>query len=197
MDVKPDINESIELFSLVNLTEGYRLDDFSCSIPEYKEFIKDRALDFQTLNIARTYLLINKSNADVVSYMSLVSDSIRLEQNERIQEFPEHIKFGSFPSIKIGKLAVNSSYRERYKGIGSLMIELARGIAAEINESVACKFITVDADVENDPHLIEFYTKNSFVLNESYPHGSNRRQISMRLNIYNEIEDPEPQEETA
>lgn len=196
MDVKQDIHDHIELFSLVNLTEGYRLDDFSCSIPEYEEFLRDQALDFQDLNIARTYLLINKANADIVSYMSLVSDSIRLKNDERTLEFPEHIKFSSFPSIKIGKLAVNATYRQHYKGIGSLMIELARGIATEVNESVACKFITVDADVENDPLLVDFYGKNSFVLNEFYPHDSSRRQISMRLNIYNEIEEI-IQEETA
>ncbi|MEK3885230.1 hypothetical protein [Paenibacillus sp. PL2-23] len=193
---KRDINEDIVRFSLVNLTDGYRLKDFKCSIIEYQEFLIEHALNFQNMNISRTYLLIDKSSADIVAYMSLVSDSIRLNDTEREEQFPEYIRFGSFPSIKIGKLAVDEGYRDVYRGIGSLMIELARGIDAEVNESVACEFITVDADVENDRHLLDFYLKNSFVLNESYPHGATRKQISMRMNIFNEVDD-EAQEETA
>jgi hypothetical protein len=48
----------------------------------------------------------------------------------------------------------------------------------------------------DDPRLLEFYGKNFFVLNESYPHGAGRRQISMRLNIFNETE-AESKEESA
>ncbi|MDN4093559.1 hypothetical protein QYF48_12110 [Brevibacillus agri] len=186
---RKNISDDIDLFSLVNLTSGYRVQDFECDIKEYELFIKNDALQFQELNIARTYLLINKTNADIVAYMSLVSDSIRLSEQERGYTFPATILFSSFPAIKIGKLAVSKPYKEIYKGIGSLMIELARGIAEEINQSVACKFITVDADVENDPKLPEFYGKNSFVFNEAYNRGSNRRTISMRLNILNDEQD--------
>ena len=36
-----------------------------------------------------------------------------------------------------------------YKGIGSLMIELARGICVKMRtHGAACRFITVDADIE-------------------------------------------------
>ncbi len=103
--------------------------------------------------------------------------------------------FPNFPAIKIGKLAVSSIYQQEYKGIGSLMIELARGIAQEVNDSVACKFITVDEDIENDEHVTDFYYKNNFVLNEEFNKGK-RRTISMRLNIF---DDPQAavQEDTA
>lgn len=185
---KSNFSDVSDNYRLVNLTSGYRIHDFECSIKEYELFIKNDALEYQELNISRTYLLINKENADIVSYMSLVSDSIRLSDNERGRTFPETILFKSFPAIKIGKLAVSKAYCEIFRGIGSLMIELARGIAEEINESVACKFITVDADVENDPELTEFYTKNSFTFNEAYNRGSNSRTISMRLNIFNDEE---------
>lgn len=66
------------------------------------------------------------------------------------------------------------------------MIELARGIAEDINESMACRFITVDADVEHNEQVTDFYYKNGFVLNESYKRG---RTISMRLNIYSDVEE--------
>ncbi|MED4602388.1 hypothetical protein P9314_17105 [Paenibacillus validus] len=193
--MKKSIGDYIDNFSLVNLTQGYRIEEFQCSIAEYESFLKEQALEFQELNISRTFLLINKMNADIVAYMALVSDSIRLSIDERTTHFPEKIMFPNFPAIKIGKLAVSSIYQQEYKGIGSLMIELARGIAQEVNDSVACKFITVDADIENDEHVTDFYYKNNFVLNEEINKGK-RRTISMRLNIF---DDPQAavQEDTA
>ena len=184
--MKKDIFDCTDQFSLVSLTEGYRINDFKCHISEYEEFLKTQALEFQDLNISRTYLLINKENADIAAYMALVADSIKLNVTERHTYFPETVMFPNFPSMKIGKLAVDDSYKAAYKGIGSLMIELSRGIAQEINESVACKFITVDADIENDKNITAFYIKNNFVPNEELNKGK-RRTISMRLNIFDDF----------
>jgi hypothetical protein len=133
---------------------------------------------------------INKSNADIVAYMSLISDSIKLKQEERETHFQGVLTFQSYPAIKIAKLAVDCKYSTQYKYIGTLMIELARGIAEDINESVACRFITVDADVEHDEKLTSFYEKNGFVFNEMYRPA---RTVSMRLNIYS---DSDPVEDT-
>lgn len=70
------------------------------------------------------------------------------------------------------------------KGYGSYLIELVRGIATEINENgLGCRFVVVDADIENNPNVTEFYIKNGFVLNESY-NGKKQRTISMRLDIF-------------
>ncbi|MBD8839506.1 N-acetyltransferase [Paenibacillus sp. CFBP 13594] len=181
--MRTDIFDLVEQFSLVNLSEGYRLEDFYSSIPEYVDFLCNEALLHQELNLSRTYLLINKRNADIVAYMSLISDSIKLKQDERDSYFQGEISFPSYPAMKIAKLAVDERHATELKNIGSLMIELARGIAEDINESVACRFITVDADTHNNPTVNEFYAKNSFVPNDSYKVG---RTLSMRLNIYDD-----------
>lgn len=181
--MKVDIFDLVEQFSLVNLSDGYRLDDFCSSIPEYVDFLCNEALLHQELNLSRTYLLINKRNADIVAYMSLISDSIKLKQDERDVYFQGQISFPSYPAMKIAKLAVDERHVAKLKNIGSLMIELARGIAEDINESVACRFITVDADTHNNPTVNEFYEKNQFVPNHSYKVG---RTLSMRLNIYDD-----------
>jgi len=184
--MRQSIYDHIDKFSLVTLTDGYRLEDFTSHIKEYEIFLTQFSLKHQELNISRTYLLINKVNADVIAYMSLISDSIKLKQDERNTYFEEDASFPSYPAMKIAKLAVDKNYSEHYKYIGSLMIELARGIAEDINESMACRFITVDADVEHNEQVTDFYFKNGFVLNESYKRG---RTISMRLNIYSDVEE--------
>jgi hypothetical protein len=46
------------------------------------------------------------------------------------------------------------------------MIEMAAHIAAACNtEYFACRFITVDADVEHNESVIEFYQKNGLIAN--------------------------------
>lgn len=183
--MKENIYDLVDQFSLVNLSKGYRLEDFKSSIKEYEIFLSQNALDHQEIGVSKTYLLINKNNADIVAYMSLISDSIKLKQEEKESYFQSDALFPSYPAMKIAKLAVDENYSQRYSYIGSLMIELARGIAEDINESVACRFITVDADVEHNETVTSFYMKNGFVLNQSY---KPRSTISMRLNIYSDEE---------
>jgi hypothetical protein len=46
------------------------------------------------------------------------------------------------------------------------MIYLATGIAEDTNEKhSACRFITVDTDIEHNENVIEFYRKNDFIAN--------------------------------
>ncbi len=70
----------------------------------------------------------------------MISGSIKLKQDECDVYFQGQISFSSYPAMKIAKL----------KNIGSLMIELARGIAEDINESVACRFITLEAKCKHN-----------------------------------------------
>lgn len=182
MGLKKDIMQDILLFNLFPLTEGYRIQDFECEIGEYSNFLQNLALEYQRTSITSTHLLINKRNADVVAYMSLVADSIKLNEGEK-QEHELEVPLPAFPALKIAKLAVNVNYKETYYGIGTLMIMLARGFVEQMKQcGVACKFITIDADVENNPSVIEFYGKNGFKTNEKYIKKKSR-QISMRLSV--------------
>lgn len=129
-------------------------------------------------------MLINKTNADIVAYMSLSADSIRLSDSEKEQYNMETVGFKAIPAIKIGHLAVAKVYSEKYRGIGTLMIELVRGVAFSMRKSgVACRFITVDADIINNPTVIDFYLKSGFTLNEEY---NRRKNPSLRLDIDND-----------
>ena len=142
------------------------------------------AKNYECLNMSRTHLLIDSETDGVLAYMSLVADSIQLSQSEKEIEKLGLIPFSTFPAIKIGKLAVDSEAKEKYRGIGSLMIRLARGFASNVNDQgIACRFLTIDADIENNPSVAEFYTKNGFVLNERL-NNKNRLTVSMRKDIF-------------
>ena len=65
------------------------------------------------------------------------------------------------------------------------MIATAVTIARTCNETLfACRFITLDADVEHNKTVLNFYQKNGFFVNEELI-NKNRRTISMRKDIYN------------
>ena len=86
----------------------------------------------------------------------------------------------------MAKLAVDTHFKEKNKGIGSLMVELAVSLALCCNEYQSSRFLTVDADIEHDPGLIDFYKKNHFVLNEKMNARKMPKTISMRRDLYGE-----------
>jgi hypothetical protein len=63
------------------------------------------------------------------------------------------------------------------------MIDLAIEIALKTNETqFSCRFVTVDADLEHDMGLLDFYTKNGFVSN-----GEMNNKRSKTLNMRKDI----------
>ena len=136
------------------------------------------------MSISRTHLLGDTHSNSILAYMSLVADSVQLSGSEKGLVELGGIPFSTFPALKIGKLAVDSEAKIAYIGIGSMMIKLAQGFAAMMNDDgIACRFLTIDADVENNPDVTAFYTKNGFVPNERI-NNKNRLTISMRKDIF-------------
>ena len=163
------------------------MNDFCCGITQYDDFLKNEALILQEYGVSKVHLLINKENADIIAYMTLSADVIRLTYEEMESYDMSSIPFKAIPAVKIGHLAVDEKYRQRYKNIGSLMIELARGLCVEMRErGIACRFITVDADVTNNPTVCDFYLKNGFKYNVDY---KKRVNPSLRLDIDGSFEE--------
>jgi len=175
-----------DMIKLVDLSNGYRFCDFTCEFEEYNKFLRDEAIGLQEAEISKTHLLINKENADIIAFMSLSTDSIKLSLLEKDFHKIGFVNFEAIPSVKIGKLAVDIKYKEKFKGIGSLMIELARGITEDLrNAGIACRFIILDADIKNNPSVVDFYVKQGFEFNEKYKKG---RNTSMRLDVLYDVD---------
>jgi len=157
---------------------------FSNEYEEYNVFLKEEADCFEHLSISRTHLLVDTRSGHILAYMSLVADSVQLSKSEKELVELGLIPFSTFPAMKIGKLAVDYEAKQKYTGIGSLMIRLARGFTSNLNDNgIACRFLTIDADVEHNPNVTEFYIKNGFVPNERLS-NKNRVTVSMRKDIF-------------
>jgi predicted GNAT family N-acyltransferase len=184
MTLKQNIMDIEERLMILPINEEGYISRFACEYIEYEHFLKEEAQSYEDLNISHTHLLIDTQANAVLAYMSLVADSVRLSKSEKELEQLGLIPFSTFPAMKIGKLAVDNCARTKYYGIGSLMIRLARGFTSNLNDNgIACRFLTIDADIENDPNVVEFYIKNGFIPNESL-NNKNRLTISMRKDIF-------------
>lgn len=175
----------------VRLLSIHEIDDishysFDSEIEEYNNFL-GLAKSFYELNISRTFLLIHKETDELLAYMTLSADSIKLTPEEKKSHDIASVPYTSIPALKVGKLAVNKdlSSRSARKGYGSFMLELARAFAFIMNEAgVACRFLTVDADIEYQKSTPEFYIKNGFEKNLKYVRKNPGHTISMRKDIF-------------
>lgn len=182
--IKQNITDIIERLRLQPINEVGAIDRFYNEYDEYNIFLHDEASNYELLSISRTHLLVDVHTGDILAYMALVADSVQLSKSEKELKEMGLIPFSTFPALKIGKLAVDYNAKQKYYGIGSLMLRLARGFASDMNDNgVACRFLTIDADVENNPDVTGFYIKNGFTYNERI-NNKNRLTISMRKDIF-------------
>lgn len=179
----------IEIFNsveLIQISKASNISDynFKSGIAEYDEFLSEADF-FEQSNVSRTHLLIDKKTKKLIGYMTLSADSISLSNDEKSASKMDSVPFASIPALKVGKLAISSEEEYKKKGYGSFLLEMARAHAFRMNTlGIACRFITVDADVEYNSKTVEFYEKNGFVYNKQNRRKSAYKTISMRKDIF-------------
>jgi hypothetical protein len=181
--IKIDSKNVLDHFYLEKLVPDRSLVSFECSIAEYNDYLFLDAVRSLKDYISKTWLLCEQKSGAIAAYMSLIMDAIKLSFTEKELHNLDY-PFKTIPAMKIAKLAVNSCFLEKYKGIGSFMINIAMGKDIDCNEDYcAARFLTVDADIEHDEGVLAFYEKNGFIPNAEFK-NKNRKTISMRKDIW-------------
>jgi ribosomal protein S18 acetylase RimI-like enzyme len=130
-----------------------------------------------------TWLLRERATGIITAYMSLIADAIKLSVSEK-ETHNLHYPFKTIPAMKMAKLAVSNPAQSKYKGLGTYMINNALTVARTCNRQLfACRFLTVDADIEHNESVMEFYQKNGFVPNAEM-NSKRNKTISMRKDIF-------------
>jgi hypothetical protein len=181
--IKITTNNAGDYFYLEPLSPGKIPLPFKCQIAEYNDYLFQDAIRSKNDHIAKTWLLWELTTGKAVAYMSLIMDAIKLSFTEK-ELHNLNYPFKTIPAMKIAKLAVDCGFSEKYKSIGSFMIDAAIGKALGCNDDYcAARFLTVDADIEHDEGVLAFYQKNGFIQNAEM-FNKNRKTISMRKDIY-------------
>jgi len=84
-------------------------------------------------HIAKTRLLYDLSTAEIAAYVSLIVDTIKLSISEK-EHHNLNYPFRTIPTMKNAKLAVNSTFSEKYKGLGIFMIENTENLVLAYND---------------------------------------------------------------
>jgi hypothetical protein len=180
-----ETGEYEEIFSkasLVPFKESYPLSDFDCGVADYNNFLLHDARKYIELGISSVHLLIENGTDFVLGYIALLTDSFLLDSEEK-ESLRLDIPFSSVPALKVGKLATHKSRKEHHSGC--CLLELALGFAQELREfGTACRFITLDADIEFNPDNPKFYESNGFVMNQ-HKQLKRNKSVSMRYDIFN------------
>ena len=173
-------------FYIEKLNPSHRIIDFNGDdTDEYTLYLKQNALMHQESHISNTFVLITIKTLTITAYISLVADAVTLQNEELAPLLLPDISFETLPAIKIAKLAVAKEIHQTYCHIGSLMVDFSRSIADQCNERlIACRILTVDADVEYDKNLPLFYEKNGFAALQSKKYTKKTRTLPMWTDIY-------------
>jgi len=173
-------------FTIEKLNSFHRIMDFNGdNTNEYTLFLKQDALKHQKNHISNTFVLIENESHAIAAYISLIADAVTLQDEEKAKLLLPDIFFETLPAIKIAKLAVAENFGNAYRRLGSLMIDFSRSIADQCNERlIACRILTVDADIEYDKNLPLFYEKNGFTALHSKKYTKKTRTLPMWTDIY-------------
>lgn len=151
------------------------LSSFSCAKDhDIENFLHNRAVEFEALSKARTYLLCDENemieNGRIVllGYISLAPKSLQIPEGLSIRRRKELDGFSGkihnepiteIPCYLIGQLARNDSVpRESLSGRD--LIEEAQRIIMGAVQAVGGRYMMIEC--HNDPKLLAFYETNGF-----------------------------------
>ena len=139
---------------------------FESEDAELNDFLLDDAKNYLSQLLAVTYLIEN--DTDTIAYFCISNDNLKREigtnlseldktiWNQLSRKIPNRKRRGSYPAVKIGRLAVSKQYEG--KGFGRFLLNIVRSMYLEENQRSGCRFITVDANA----NAFSFYERNGF-----------------------------------
>lgn len=145
---------------LVKLEEIATLKPFDCGDEDLNDFLLSDARLYNEQFLANTFVL--EDDNETIAYYSLLNDKISqttLSKNlwrKLRKSIPHEKHLGSYPAVKIGRLAVSKNYRGM--DIGTNLVGAIMRIFIYHHENSACRFLTVDAYKD----AVSFYEKNGF-----------------------------------
>ena len=146
---------------LTRLEEIVMIKPFDCGDADLNGFLCEDASYYHQQLLANTFIL--EDEQETLAYFSLLNDKISqttIAKNlwRKIRKNVPHEKhMGSYPAVKIGRLAV--SLKCKGQGLGTDLVSAIKQMLVNRNTSIsACRFLTVDAYKDALP----FYLKNGF-----------------------------------
>lgn len=162
------------------LTDNHIIKPFDCEDDVLNDFLLNKAKAYKKEFLATTFILENKEKT--VAYYSIFNASLFVEEDDFasisafkrfLKNFVTHPKrhLDSFPALKIGRLGISKEFQGM--GLGRMIINNIINSAFELNDSHACKVVSVDAYKQS----IDFYSKQGFIFMTDNDKDGETRQM--------------------
>ena len=146
---------------LVKLEELEGTKPFDCGDTDLNGFFHEDAGYYFKEMIANTFVM--EDDQITVAYFCLLNDKISqttVDKNlwrKLRKAFPHRKHLGSYPVVKIARLAVSTAYKGQ--GIGTEIVSMVKQMLVNKSTIPACRFLTVDAYKEALPFFLKFDIK--------------------------------------
>jgi GNAT superfamily N-acetyltransferase len=128
---------------------------FDCARESQNRFLYERAWPEQQDRHSTTYLY--HVDGIMAAYASVCANSIVLGTREK----PSSIRYKHIGVMKLAQLGVDHHFKGR--GLGRFIVSDMIGLAREVSEYVACRYVALDAE----PNLVDWYVAQGFRINRS------------------------------
>jgi predicted GNAT family N-acyltransferase len=160
-------------FRIETLEANSTFGAFASGDADLDDFLQNDAKKYLESLLSVTYLF--KTDDETIAYFSLSNDRLlkdeegKAEWNRLNRRIANEKRRKSYPSVKIGRLAVAQKYAGL--GLGKRIIETVIAMYTKSKALAGCRFVTVDAYQK----ALGFYQKNGFAfLTENDANDSTR-----------------------
>lgn len=146
---------------IIELHDGSRdLTKFDCDHADLNEFLKKDSIKQKEWMLNTTYLAIY--NEEIIRFFTLATDKQKIKSlgEEYKEKFKNKVNYKEFPAIKIGRLGVTSSYRE--KRIGTYLLRWIFIYSIKLSKEIGFRFVTMDVYISAYKFYKKNYCKDSF-----------------------------------
>ncbi len=168
-------------FRLIRLSDDHNILPFDCGDTDLSDFIINDSKDYLKKLLAVTYLL--EHGGITAAFFCVSNDRIAIEDMDSKSQFykwimnkmPDGKKYKSYPAVKIGRMAVDSSMQGQR--LGTILLDYIKEFFIT-NNKTGCMFITVDAYSQS----LKFYEQNGFKY--LCPAKDKEKNVTTRLMYY-------------
>lgn len=134
---------------------------FSCGDKDLDDFFHCDAAEYEHALFGKTYAFVHKKSGEISSMFTISNGSVQARQMRRTLRdkvpYPKRL-IHNYPSVLIGRLALNENFQEN--GIGSEILDFLKIWFSDSHNKTGCRFLAVDA--YNAPSVLKFYGNNEF-----------------------------------
>lgn len=151
------MTQLVEHLTIHSLPPDFQPGGFSSGQVDVDDYMRTHAARDEAAGVTRSYLI--KEGEELVAYVSVLCDAIRMARDERPTDHP------GAPALKIGLMGVREDFRHgrrkfQERSLGLWILDWVVGLARSMAVQAGLRYVTLDALPEKK--LVDWYERYGF-----------------------------------